>query len=145
MRLAFPIPYRRPLEEHSRQQSLDPYLVAALVRQESEFNTKAVSRSNAYGLTQVLPSTGRQVSKKLGMGKFRANMLFLPDTNLRIGTYYLRSLLDQLDGQSEQALASYNAGKRHVTSWMTWAQFREPAEFVESIPFNETRNYVQSV
>jgi len=92
-----------------------------------------------------LPSTGRQVSRKLGIQRFRANMLFQPDTNLQIGTYYLRSLLDQLMGQSEQALASYNAGKRHVTSWLTWSQFREPAEFVETIPFNETRNYVQTV
>jgi soluble lytic murein transglycosylase len=79
------------------------------------------------------------------MQRFRANMLFQPDTNLRMGTYYLRSLLDSLQGQWEQALASYNAGKRHVTSWLTWNQFREPAEFVETIPFNETRNYVQSV
>jgi peptidoglycan lytic transglycosylase len=144
-KLAFPIPYRKSLEEYSREYSLDPYLVAALVRQESEFNARAVSRSNAYGLAQVLPSTGRQLSRKLGMRGFRANMLFQPDTNLRMGTYYLRSLLDQLQGQSEQALASYNAGKRHVTTWITWNQFREPAEFVETIPFNETRNYVQSV
>jgi soluble lytic murein transglycosylase len=144
-KLAFPIPYRKSLEEYSREYSLDPYVVAALVRQESEFNARAVSRSNAYGLAQMLPSTGRQLSRKLGMQRFRANMLFQPDTNLRMGTYYLRSLLDSLQGQWEQALASYNAGKRHVTSWLTWNQFREPAEFVETIPFNETRNYVQSV
>jgi soluble lytic murein transglycosylase len=144
-KLAFPIPYRKPLEDYSREYSLDPFLVAALVRQESEFNARAVSRSNAYGLAQVLPSTGRQLSRKLGMRGFRSSMLFQPDTNLRMGTYYLRSLLDQLQGQSEQALASYNAGKRHVTTWLTWSQFREPAEFVESIPFNETRNYVQTV
>ena len=144
-KLAFPIPYRKALEEYSREYSLDPYLVAALVRQESEFNARAVSRSNAYGLAQVLPSTGRQLSRKLGMRGFRANMLFQPDTNLHMGTYYLRTLLDQLQGQSEQALASYNAGKRHVTTWLTWNQFREPAEFVETIPFNETRNYVQTV
>ena len=144
-RLAFPLPYRKALEQYSRERELDPFLVAALIRQESEFNARAVSRANAYGLTQVLPSTGRELSRKLNIPKFRANMLFQPDTNLQIGTYYLKSLLDQLQGRWEPTLASYNAGKRHVNSWLTWSQFREPAEFIETIPFSETRNYVQSV
>ena len=144
-RLAFPLPYRKALEQYSRERDLDPFLVAALIRQESEFNARAISRSNAYGLTQVLPSTGRELSRKLNIPRFRANMLFQPETNLQIGTFYLRSLLDQLQGRWEPALASYNAGKRHVNSWLTWSQFREPAEFIETIPFNETRNYVQSV
>lgn len=144
-RLAFPLPFRKPLEAYSSEHSLDPYLVAALVRQESEFNTRAVSRANAYGLTQVLPSTGRELSRKLNIPRFQPALLFQPETNLRIGTFYLRSLLDELQGQWEPTLASYNAGKRHVTSWLTWNQFREPAEFVETIPFTETRNYVQSV
>ncbi len=144
-RLAFPMPYQQALEEYCRQRSLDPYLVAALIRQESEFNPKAVSRSNARGLTQVLPSTGRQVSRQLGIRSFRENMLFTPDTNLKIGTAYLKTLLDQLEGKWEATLASYNAGKTHVNVWLASANFREPAEFVESIPFNETRVYVQSV
>ena len=144
-RLAFPLPYRKSLELYSHEYDLDPFLVAALIRQESEFNAKAVSRANAYGLTQVLPSTGRELSRKLKIARFRANMLFQPDTNLQIGTFYLKSLLDQEQGKWEATLASYNAGKRHVNSWITWSQFREPAEFVETIPFSETRNYVQSV
>ncbi|MBZ5607951.1 MAG: transglycosylase SLT domain-containing protein [Acidobacteriia bacterium] len=144
-RLAFPLPFRNQLEEYSRVNSLDPFLVAALIRQESEFNPKAVSRSNARGLTQVLPSTGRQLSRKLGIRGYTTSMLFSPDTNLKIGTYYLRALSDQLQGQWEAALASYNAGKSRVTTWMSAANFHEPAEFVESIPFNETRLYVESV
>jgi len=144
-RLAFPMPYQRALEEYSRQHMLDPYLVAALIRQESEFNPKAVSRSNARGLTQVMPATGRQVSRQLGMRGFRPNMLFSPDTNLKIGTAYLKTLSDQLQGKWEATLASYNAGKTHVNAWLASANFREPAEFIESIPFNETRVYVQSV
>ncbi|HEX4593599.1 MAG TPA: transglycosylase SLT domain-containing protein, partial [Bryobacteraceae bacterium] len=73
-RLAFPLPYRHSLEEYSRQQSLDPFLVAALIRQESEFNTKAVSRANARGLTQVMPSTGRQLSRKLKIPRYSTSM-----------------------------------------------------------------------
>jgi soluble lytic murein transglycosylase len=119
--------------------------VAALIRQESEFNPKALSRARAYGLTQVLPSTGREVSRKLKMRRFNAAMLYQPDVNLRIGTWYLRAMLDQLQGRWEPTLASYNAGKSRVVNWLRWSDFREPAEFIESIPFNETRNYVQSV
>ena len=74
-----------------------------------------------------------------------AEMLYQPETSLRLGTFYLRMLLDQLQGQWEATLASYNAGKSYVTRWLTWSHFREPAEFVESIPIAETRNYVQSV
>jgi soluble lytic murein transglycosylase len=144
-RLAFPLPYRHSLEEYSRQQSLDPFLVAALIRQESEFNTKAVSPANARGLTQVLPSTARQLSRQLKIPRYSTKMLFTPDMNLKIGTYYLKALSNQLQGKWEETLASYNAGKSRVNSWTSAASYHEPAEFVESIPFSETRVYVQSV
>ncbi len=144
-KLAFPIPYRSALEKDARLFSLDPYLVAALIRQESEFNPKAVSGANAYGLAQVMPSTGRMVSRRVSIRRFRANMLFTPEVNLRIGTFYMRMLLDQLQDRPEAVLASYNAGKSRVTDWLGRARFEEPAEFVESIPFTETRNYVESV
>jgi soluble lytic murein transglycosylase len=144
-RLAFPLPYRKSLEEYCRAQMLDPFLMAALIRQESEFNPKAISPANARGLAQVMPATGRQLSRKLKIPRYRTAMLFTPDTNLKMGTYYLKELSDQLQGKWEATLASYNAGKSHVTTWMASANFREPSEFVESIPFNETRVYVQSV
>jgi soluble lytic murein transglycosylase len=144
-RLAFPLPYRKSLEEYCRAQMLDPYLMAALIRQESEFNPKAISRANARGLAQVMPATGRQLSRKLGIPRFRTAMLFTPDTNLKLSTYYLKQLSDELQGKWEAALASYNAGKTHVNTWLAAGNYREPAEFVESIPFNETRAYVQSV
>jgi soluble lytic murein transglycosylase len=144
-KLAFPIPFRDALEQNARLSSLDPYLVAALIRQESEFNPRAVSHAKAYGLTQILPGTGRQLSRKIDLRGFRTAMLFTPDINLRIGTFYLRLLLDELQGQWEETLASYNAGKGRVTQWLALAQFSEPAEFVESIPIAETRNYVQTV
>ncbi|MGA2184201.1 MAG: transglycosylase SLT domain-containing protein [Bryobacteraceae bacterium] len=144
-KLAFPIPFREALEQNARLSALDPYLVAALIRQESEFNPRAVSHSKAYGLTQILPGTGRQLSRKMNLRGFRTAMLYAPEVNLRLGTFYLRLLLDQLQGHWEETLASYNAGKGRVTQWLGRAQFNEPAEFVESIPIAETRNYVQSV
>jgi soluble lytic murein transglycosylase len=120
-------------------------LIAALIRQESEFNPRAVSRARAYGLTQVLPSTGRQLSRRLGIGGFRTDRLFDPSLNLRLGTHYLRSLLDMHNGRWEVTLAAYNAGKSRTDVWQSWYDYREPAEFVETIPFTETRTYVAVV
>lgn len=144
-KLAFPMPYRSSLEANSKLRDLDPYMVAALIRQESEFNPMALSRAKAYGLTQVMPATGRELSRKLGVARFTAKMLFDPELNLKLGTYYLRMMLNQLDGKWEATLAAYNAGKSRVDNWLTYAAFEEPAEFIESIPFTETREYVQIV
>ncbi len=144
-KLAFPLPFRAELEKYCRQRSLDPFFFAALVRQESEFNPKAVSRAKAYGLSQVLPSTGRQLARKVGMKRFSASMLFQPEVNLNLGTYMFRAMVDQFGGRLEPALAAYNAGKTRADAWLSWGTFREPSEFIETIPFTETRNYVQIV
>lgn len=144
-KLAYPMPYKDPLLTYSFKNELDPYLLAGLIRQESEFSAKVVSRSNAHGLAQIIPATGRELARRLGIKGFTPAMLFEPTVNLQMGSYYLRSLMNSLDGSLEQALASYNAGKGRVTQWLQRGEYKDPAEFVESIPFNETRGYVQSV
>jgi soluble lytic murein transglycosylase len=144
-RVAFPLPYRVPLETYSRARSIDTFTLAALIRQESEFNPRAISSARAYGLTQVLPSTGRQLSRTAGVRGFTPAMLFEPETNLKLGTLHLKSLLEQHGGRWETTLAAYNAGKSRVDRWLTWGEYREPAEFIETIPFTETRDYVQIV
>ena len=144
-KLAFPLPYRNMLTAHARSQELDPFLLAGLIRQESEFNPRAVSRAKAVGLTQVMPSTGRQLSRRIGIRGFRTSMLTQPEINLRLGSYHFRNLLDSLNGNVEATLAAYNAGKSRADRWLTWGTFREPAEFIETIPFTETRDYVQIV
>jgi soluble lytic murein transglycosylase len=143
--LAFPIPYRAPLEQRSRERSLDPFLVAALIRQESEFNVKIISYANAYGLMQVLPSTGRDLARKLGIRGYSKAQLLTADRNLQLGTYYFKNLLDSFDGQPEPALASYNAGKSRADTWLKRGTMREPAEFVETIAFQQTHGYVETV
>lgn len=143
--LLFPLPYQKDLVSSARQRNLDPYIVAALIRQESEFNPQALSPKNAYGLTQVEPATGRALARRAGVRRFSNRSLFQPATNLKVGTYYLRTLLDQWGGKWEETLASYNAGKARVNDWVTWNTYQEPAEFVESIPFTETREYVMAV
>ena len=144
--LLFPVPYQKDLVRNAKLQNLDACMVAALIRQESEFNPGAISRKNAYGLTQIMPATGRQLARRNGVRRFRTSMLFQPATNLQLGERYLRSMLDQWGGKWEETLASYNAGKTRVDEWLGWNYtFQEPAEFVETIPFTETREYVQAV
>ncbi|HWR53280.1 MAG TPA: transglycosylase SLT domain-containing protein [Bryobacteraceae bacterium] len=143
-KLLYPMPWRATLVRYSRAHSLDPYIVAGLIRQESEFNPGALSPAKAYGLTQVMPATGRQLLR-MSRRRFRASILFNPEVNLRLGTTYLREVLDSYSGRWEMALAAYNAGPTRVKNWQTWADYREPAEFVETIPFTETREYVMAV
>jgi len=144
-KLAFPIPYRADLERYAKQNGLDPFLMAALIRQESEFNPKAVSKSNARGLTQIMPATGRELSRRLQVRPYSTARLFQPSVSLQLGSYYLKSVAASLGGRWEAALAAYNAGLTRANAWLTWADFQEPAEFVETVPFSETRNYVQVV
>ena len=144
-KLAFPLPYRADLERFSKQNNLDPFLMAALIRQESEFDAKVTSRANARGLTQIEPATGRELSRKLKIPAYTTAKLFQPSLNLQFGTYYLRLVTDQLGGHTEAALAAYNAGMTRAKSWMTWGDFQEPAEFVETVPFTQTRGYIQAV
>jgi len=144
-KLAFPIPYRGSIESRSRQEGLDPYLVAALIRQESEFNAKVISHANAYGLMQVLPSTGRDLARHFRVRRYSSGQLLLADRNIQFGTYYFRNLLNSFGGRADLALASYNAGAGRARLWQSWGPYREPAEFVENVPFHETRGYVQIV
>lgn len=144
-KLTYPMPYREDLERFAKSQSLDPFLVAGLIRQESEFNPSAVSRAKAQGLMQVMPATGRELSRKLGVRPYSTARLLEPKVSLQMGTYHFKNWLDALDGQVEVTLAAYNAGKSRADRWIKQAQFREPSEFVEMIPWTETREYVQSV
>jgi soluble lytic murein transglycosylase len=141
----FPRPYWSDLKKFSIANGLDPYLVASLIRQESEFNPVAVSRANAVGLMQLLPRTGKLVAHQVSMKRYNPSQLYTPTVNLELGTHYFRGMVDQFGGSFEQALAAYNAGSDRVVEWMGQGKYRDPAEFVESIPFTETREYVQAI
>jgi soluble lytic murein transglycosylase len=141
----FPLPLQDELMKAAKENNLDPFLVAGLIRQESEFNPAVVSHAHAYGLMQLLPSTGRLIAKREGVVPFDTGKLFDPLVSLKLGTAFLRSQLDRWNGSLEETLAAYNAGPGRVQQWTAGTHFREPAEFIESIPFTETREYVQSV
>ncbi|MBN9664108.1 MAG: transglycosylase SLT domain-containing protein [Acidobacteria bacterium] len=144
-KLAFPFPYRAKIERFAKERSLDPFLVAALIRQESEFNPGAISVAKAVGLMQVMPGTGRELGRRVGLKAVRPSSLKIPDINLNIGTYYLQRQLAARNGSVEDTLAGYNAGPSRVPVWRSWWDFRESSEFVETIPFTQTREYVQIV
>jgi soluble lytic murein transglycosylase len=141
----FPRPYWSELKRFSLSNGLDPYLVASLIRQESEFNPLAVSRANAVGLMQLLPKTGKVVAHQQSLKHYTPALLFTPAVNLQLGTRYFRGMVDKFGGSFEHALAAYNAGSDRVDEWMGQGKYRDSAEFVESIPFTETREYVQAI
>ena len=141
----FPRPFWSDLKKFSVANGLDPYLVASLIRQESEFNPVAVSRANAVGLMQLLPRTGKLVAHQVAMKRYNPSQLYTAPVNLELGTRYFRGMVDQFGGSFEQALAAYNAGSDRVIEWMGQGKYRDAAEFVESIPFTETREYVQAI
>ncbi len=144
-RYLFPLGWEDSLRSRSERHGLDPYLVAALIRQESEYNPRARSHAGALGLMQIMPQTGRGLFRRLGIPGFSSRKLTNPDLSLRLGTFHLKEVLAKFDGQLEKALAGYNAGDGRIPQWMKLGPFRELAEFVETIPFSETRGYVQSV
>ena len=141
----FPRPYWNDLKRFSIANGLDPYLVASLVRQESEFNPAAVSRANAVGLMQLLARTGKLVAKQEKLKRYSPSELYTPEVNLELGTRYFRGMVDQFGGTFEYALAAYNAGSDRVVDWLGQGKYRDEYEFVESIPFTETREYVQAI
>ncbi len=143
-RVLFPRPYWPEVQRFAVENNLDPYLVASLIRQESEFNPGAVSYANAYGLMQLLPVTGKNVAKAVGMKHYNTAALLTPTTNIELGTRYFREMTDKL-GMVEYALAAYNAGSDRVEDWRDSGHYRDIQEFVESIPFVQTRDYVQSI
>ena len=142
--MLFPLPYKDDVFLYARERGLDPWDVAALIRQESEFNPVAKSRANALGLMQLRPTTGRMVGRQQGMN-VPSSLLLNPGVSIRLGTEYLRQQLSSWGGDWFRTLAAYNAGPGRVHQWLTAVNYREPIEFLESIPFTETREYVQAV
>lgn len=141
----FPRPYWDDLKRNCQRNQLDPYLVASLIRQESEFNPAAVSPKNAMGLMQLLPHVGRNLAKELKIRHFSQDELLNSSTNLELGTRYFKHMVDHYDGEIAYALAAYNAGEDRVEDWRKSGDFKDMDEFVESIPFTETREYVQAI
>jgi soluble lytic murein transglycosylase len=143
-RIMYPIDYSGLLLQKSAEAGLDPALVAALICQESTFNAGALSSAGARGLMQVIPKTGRVLARALRV-RYENQSLFDPNVSLTFGTRYLQEMLERYGGRVERALAAYNAGPHRVDAWTAERPDIGAEEFVESIPFTETRNYVMTI
>lgn len=145
LRLMYPLPHLQLIQTEARRNGLDPYFVAALIRQESRFNTKAVSGAGAIGLMQVMPGTGKSLSRKTKVGTVTVARLTQPDVNVKLGTRFLADLVDMYGGRTDVVLIAYNAGPTRAYRWRNFPEFRSEDLFVERIPFDETRDYVKIV
>ena len=139
----FPTPHRDALTAAARQWDLDEAIVYGIIRQESRFMTDARSRVGATGLMQLMPATARWVARQISLTPFRQEMLVRPEVNLQMGTYYFRRVLNDL-GHPILATAAYNAGPGRARRWRD-ERALEGAIYAETIPFNETRDYVKKV
>jgi soluble lytic murein transglycosylase len=145
LNLRFPTPYRERVEFYSREQRLDPWVTYAILRKESAFRADAVSPVGAMGLMQVMPETGRRVARQLNYRLPSKHALLDVDTNLMLGSAYLRAMLDRYSGNLVLAAAAYNAGPHRVSDWLQRNQGLPPEVWIEAISFYETRDYVKSV
>ncbi len=142
--LRYLAPYRAAMSSHIRENGLEEAWVYGLMRQESRFVTSAKSGVGASGLMQVMPTTARWIAKKLGLKDYRESLLHQLDTNLTLGTYYMKNMLSSLDGSPVLASAAYNAGPGRARHWRADKPL-EGAIYIETIPFDETRDYVKKV
>ena len=144
LRIIFPLDYWPLITKYSAAHGLDPYLIAALMAQESTFTPEIRSDANAYGLLQITPPTGRVLARQLGIRRFTTSMLTQAETNVRMGTKYFKDLLDQFGG-AYYALAAYNAGPPRVVTWKREAPDLDQDEFIDNIPYSETQAYVKRI
>lgn len=142
LELYYPLVYEETIRKEARENELSPYLVMALIHQESAFNAKARSPVGATGLMQLMPATGRELGKLRGILDLR---LENPDVNVDLGTSYLRKLIDLLGGSVELAVAGYNGGPYRIKKWREQDRRKPLDEFLEGLPLSETRNYVKRV
>jgi soluble lytic murein transglycosylase len=144
MKRLYPIEYRDQIWEYSQKYGLDPYLVCGVIHTESRFRPAAESRLGAVGLMQIMPETGLWIGDHLGLA-LEESELTDPDTNILLGCWYLRYLLDQFEQDYHLALAAYNGGIGNVRKWLADPDLSRDGERLDHIPFAETAEYVGKV
>jgi soluble lytic murein transglycosylase len=144
LRTIFPVDHWDLISTYAASHGLDPFLMTALVAQESTFQVDVRSSANAYGLMQIIPGTGRRLARTLGIGPFRTSLLVDPEVNVRMGMRYFADLLAEF-ADPAPALASYNAGEHRVRVWLRERPGMARDEFIDDIPFPETQNYVKRI
>lgn len=140
----FPVKYRAEIEQYSSEFGLSPTLIASVINAESHFRADAVSPKGAVGLMQLMPATAEELARKLGRTDLVAEDLLDPATNIMLGTYYLRILIDEF-GEEKTALCAYNAGPNKVHSWLKNSTFSTDGTRLAHIPYPETQRYSERI
>ena len=143
LRIIFPLDYWPLIKKYSENYKFDPYLMTALIAQESTFTPAVRSSANAVGLMQLIPPTARRYASKLGI-RYSSRLLTQPETNVQLGMRYFKDLMDRFGG-AHFALASYNAGENRIARWIAERPGFDQDEFIDDIPFPETQNYVKRI
>lgn len=141
----FPLPYWNDIQAIAKNNQIDPWFVASLIRQESAFNPRARSGANAVGLMQMIPPVAQAEAKKVGRKNFEVTQLYDPPVALELGIHHLKGLLSGFDNSWITAIASYNAGSPPIKKWLGYYPQSLPLSFIERISYTETRNYVKSI
>lgn len=143
LRILYPLPYRQLVEAEAREKGLDPFVVAALARQESLFTARISSPVGARGLMQIMPETGRTLARAAGISDWDAELLFQPEINVHLGTTYLAEQMRRYDGSLPSVFSAYNAGPHRIDAWSEFPEYGDEELFTERIPYRETRDYVK--
>lgn len=144
-RLMFPLKYKEHIIAYSEKYNVDPFLVFAIAKVESNFNSDAVSSKNARGLMQISLKTGKWGAQVLGLDRYNSDSLFEPETNISIGCWYLYVLAEEFDGNTDLVLAAYNGGSGNVNEWLKNKAYSSSGKSLEKVPFKETENYIKKV
>lgn len=143
LRILYPFPFRTLIIEEARERGIDPFIVAALIRQESMFEVRITSHVGARGLMQIMPSTGAHLAEVVGIHPWHADMLYHPEINVHLGTRYLAQHWNRYEGALPPTFSAYNAGSHQVERWKDFDEYMDDELFTERIPFRETRDYVK--
>ncbi len=143
LRIVYPFPYRPMVEAEASEKGLDPFLVAALIRQESLFKARISSPAGARGLMQVMPETGRGLARGAGIDGWDVELLFQPEINAHLGTTFLAEQMRRWDGSLPSVFSAYNAGPNRIQAWQRFPEYEDEELFTERIPYRETRDYVK--
>ena len=141
----YPIGYGSLIVKYSKEYNIDPYLVASIINVESKYDKYAISSKEARGLMQIGPQTGQWASEEIGIEGYNEDLLFDPDTNIKIGTWYIDRLFKEFDGKLDLVLAAYNAGSGNVSKWLLDEDICKDGVNLNKIPFKETEDYLVRV
>lgn len=141
----YPFPYRESITHQAITNGVDPFLMVALIKTESNFNPDATSKVGARGLLQIMPDTGQWIAQQMNLMDFTTDKLYNPETSIKMGSWYLANLYKEFQGNRVLALAAYNAGRGNVKEWLENQHWTGEEHTIDQIPFPETRYYIRKV